>query len=113
MCSIAVRSLPSRLSYPVRAPMRCRNARFYPSRCERAGRAQSPRVLRAAWPPVDDRLWQSAAWRSDLPPGSGFRLLLQAFQLLLQGDHFQLASNDHFLELLEVEDLFLELALGL
>ena len=33
--------------------------------------------------------------------------LLQAHQLFLEGDHLQLAADDHFLEFLEVQDLFL------
>src|SRR2546425_1138063 len=44
---------------------------------------------------------------------SALRLLPHALQLLLEGDHLQLATHDHFLEFLEVQNLLLELALGL
>src|SRR5207302_4998231 len=42
-----------------------------------------------------------------------FHLPLQALELLLEGDHLQLAADDDLLELLEVEDLLLQLPLRL
>src|SRR5437763_13629888 len=44
---------------------------------------------------------------------SAFRLRPQALALLFEGDHLQLAADDHLLEFLEIQDLLLELALGL
>src|SRR5439155_699828 len=44
---------------------------------------------------------------------SGGRLLPQAVERLLQGDHLELAPDHHFLEFLEVQNLFLQLRLGL
>src|SRR2546422_90665 len=46
-------------------------------------------------------------------PLSASRLLPQALQLLLEGDHLQLAAHDHFLEFLQIQNLLLQLALGL
>src|SRR5439155_11704548 len=42
-----------------------------------------------------------------------FRLLPQALQLLFEGDHLQLAADHDLLELLQVQDLLLQLRLGL
>src|SRR5207302_1469217 len=47
-----------------------------------------------------------------LPPEPG-HFLPEALQILLEGDHLELAADDHFLELLQVQDLFLQLGLGL
>src|SRR5437867_2618898 len=44
---------------------------------------------------------------------SGFRFRPQALELLFERDHLQLAANDYFLEFLEIQDLLLELPLGL
>src|SRR3989442_1665948 len=44
---------------------------------------------------------------------SALRLLPHALQLLLEGNHLQLATHDHFLEFLEIQNLLLQLALGL
>src|SRR6266571_3028935 len=44
---------------------------------------------------------------------SALRLLPHALQLLLEGNHLQLATHDHLLEFLEVQNLLLQLALGL
>src|SRR5437870_2033678 len=48
-----------------------------------------------------------------LSRASAFRLRPQALDLLFQGDHLQLAADDYFFEFLEIQDLLLELALGL
>src|SRR2546421_3197843 len=48
-----------------------------------------------------------------LSRASAFRLRPQALELLFEGDHLQLAADDYFLEFLEIQDLLLELALGL
>src|SRR6059036_3840192 len=48
-----------------------------------------------------------------LSRASAFRLGPQALNLLFEGDHLQLAADDYFFEFLEVQDLLLELALGL
>src|SRR6267378_2997810 len=42
-----------------------------------------------------------------------FRVLPQALQLLFEGDHLQLAAHHDLLELLQVQDLLLQLRLGL
>src|SRR5205807_10480245 len=44
---------------------------------------------------------------------SAFRLRPQTLELLFEGDHLQLAADDYFFEFLEIQDLLLELALGL
>src|SRR5256885_10068508 len=48
-----------------------------------------------------------------LSRASAFRLRPQTLELLFEGDHLQLAADDYFLEFLEIQDLLLELALGL
>src|SRR5439155_944090 len=48
-----------------------------------------------------------------LSAASAFRLGPQALELLFEGDHLQLAAGDYFLEFLEIQDLLLELPLGL
>src|SRR5207244_10736161 len=45
-----------------------------------------------------------------LEPG---HFLPEALQVLLEGDHLELAADDHLLELLEVQELLLQLGLGL
>src|SRR5882724_11609202 len=91
MCSMAFRWLARRLLDSLRSPMMCSMARRCSSRWRRrrSGIAMRPSALSAS------------------------RLLPQALQLLLEGDHLQLAADDHFLEFLEVQNLLLQLALGL
>src|SRR5437870_3855331 len=48
-----------------------------------------------------------------LSRASAFRLRPQTLELLFEGDHLQLAADDYFFEFLEIQDLLLELALGL
>src|SRR2546425_2865154 len=123
MCSMALRWLARRLFDTFRSPMMCNIAR----RCSSRFRRRSASVSTCA------RSWLSApvAARRSVTPGcrSVFTIsgilrshpsgslpsdfFLQGFELLFEGDHLQLAADDHFLELLEIQNLLLQLALGL
>src|SRR3989442_303881 len=124
MWSIALRWLPRRLLTSLRSPMMWSMAR----RCWSGLRRRSPGSLTCSWRPVGDSSRSSstaASGRRSLTRGhsvpSGLlplgrpplQLFPQAFQLPLEGDHLELAADDHLLELLEVQDLLLQLGLGL
>src|SRR2546428_786592 len=124
MWSIALRWLPRRLLTSLRSPMMWSMAR----RCSSRLRRRSSSSLTCSWRPVGDSSRSSstaASGRRSLTRGhsvaSGLlplgrpplQLFPQAFQLPLEGDHLELAADDHLLELLEVQDLLLQLGLGL
>src|SRR2546426_608073 len=46
--------------------------------------------------------------RSDPPRPEPLDFLAQALQVLLEGDHLQLATDDYFLEFLQIQDLVLQ-----
>src|SRR3989441_337590 len=124
MWSIALRWLPRRLLTSLRSPMMWSMAR----RCSSRLRRRSSSSLTCSWRPVGDSSRSSstaASGRRSLTRGhsvpSGLlplgrpplQLFPQAFQLPFEGDHLELAADDHLLELLEVQDLLLQLGLGL
>src|SRR5207249_2020957 len=61
--------------------------------------------------PEPRRPWTPEPSRLAPVPLVALELLAEGLHLLLQGDHLELATHDHFLELLEVEDLLLQLRL--
>src|SRR5439155_13320069 len=87
------RSICSRSAAGRARPRRCRHPR-----CRRS-RRRTPQLLRSSG---------RGAGRLEL-----LVLPLEVLELLLERDHFQLAADDDLLELLEVEDLLLQLGLGL
>src|SRR5207247_879935 len=103
----------------LRSPMMCSIARRCSSRWRRRRSSVSTRARSslAAAPDSGTAGWRSSVMLSGIamrPSAlSASRLLPQALQLLLEGDHLQLAADDHFLEFLEVQNLLLQLALGL
>src|SRR5262245_47287763 len=113
MCSIALRWSPSRRFDSFRSPMMWISARrrssawltrsWSSSICSSSAAASSPR--------------RCGSGCADIALGAvGPECLdfgLEALELLLERDHLQLAADDDLLELLEVEDLVLELGLGL
>src|SRR5207249_2651822 len=119
MCSMAFRWLARRLLNSFRSPMMCSIARRCSSRWRRRRSSVSTcaRSSLAAAPGSATPGWRSSVTLSGiamrLSALSASRLLPQALQLLLEGDHLQLAADDHFLEFLEVQNLLLQLALGL
>src|SRR5437773_5731155 len=119
MCSMAFRWLARRLLDSLRSPMMCSIARRCSSRWRRRRSSVSTcaRSSLAAAPDSGTAGWRSSVMLSGIamrPSAlSASRLLPQALQLLLEGDHLQLAADDHFLEFLKVQNLLLQLALGL
>src|SRR5258705_9634 len=119
MCSMAFRWLARRLLDSFRSPMMCSIARRCSSRWRRRRSSVSTcaRSSLAAAPDSGTVGWRSSVTLSGIamrPSAlSASRLLPQALQLLLEGDHLQLAADNHFLEFLEVQNLLLQLALGL
>src|SRR3989442_8760617 len=124
MWSIALRWLPRRLLTSLRSPMMWSMAR----RCSSRLRRRSSSSLTCSWRPVGTSGRSSStapSGRRSLTRGhsvpSGLlplgrpplQLFPQAFQLPFEGDHLELAAHDHLLELLEVQDLLLQLGLGL
>src|SRR2546427_761057 len=116
---MAFRWLARRLLDSFRSPMMCSIARRCSSRWRRRRSSVSTcaRSSLAAAPDSGTVDWRSSVTLSGIamrPSAlSASRLLPQALQLLLEGDHLQLAADDHFLEFLEVQNLLLQLALGL
>src|SRR2546425_1135525 len=119
---MAFRWLARRLLNSFRSPMIWSNARRCSSRARRRRSSVSTwarkRLSAVAVAPGSVTVAsRSSVTISDIAirssPRSVLRLLPQALQLLFQGDHLQLAPDHHLLELLEVEDLFLQLGLGL
>src|SRR5437773_2322346 len=119
MCSMAFRWLARRLLDSLRSPMMCSIARRCSSRWRRRRSSVSTcaRSSLAAAPDSGTAGWRSSVMLSGIamrPSAlSASRLLPQALQLLLEGDHLQLTANNHFLEFLEVQNLLLQLTLGL
>src|SRR5436309_3274636 len=119
MCSMAFRWLARRLLDSLRSPMMCSIARRCSSRWRRRRSSVSTcaRSSLAAAPDSGTAGWRSSVMLSGIAMRpfalSASRLLPKALQLLLEGDHLQLAADDHFLEFLEVQNLLLQLALGL
>src|SRR5438132_840207 len=119
MCSMAFRWLARRLLNSFRSPMMCSIARRCSSRWRRRRSSVSTcaRSSLGAAPGSGTAGWRSSVTLSGIAMRSSVlsasRLLPQALQLLLEGDHLQLAADDHFLEFLEVQNLLLQLALGL
>src|SRR5712691_9746547 len=124
MWSIALRWLPRRLLTSLRSPMMWSMA----WRCSSRLRRRSSSSFTCSRRPVGDSSRSSstaASGRRSLTRGhsvpSGLLplgrpplpLFPQAFQLPLEGDHLELAAHDHLLELLQVQDLLLQLGLGL
>src|SRR5439155_211006 len=118
---MAFRWLARRLLNSFRSPMIWSNARRCSSRARRRrssvstwARKRLSAVLAPGSVTVASR---SSVTISDIAirpsPRSVLRLLPQALQFLFQGDHLQLAPDHHLLELLQVQDLFLQLGLGL
>src|SRR5881628_21484 len=118
MWRMAFRWLARRLLNSFRSPMMCSIARRCSSRWRRRRSSVSTcaRSSLAAAPGSATPGWRSSVTLSGiamrLSALSASRLLPQALQLLLEGDHLQLAADDHFLEFLEVQNLLLQLALG-
>src|SRR5207249_600523 len=118
MCSMAFRWLARRLLNSFRSPMMCSIARRCSSRWRRRRSSVSTcaRSSLAAAPGSATPGWRSSVTLSGiamrLSALSASRLLPQALQLLLEGDHLQLAADDHFLEFLQIQNLLLQLALG-
>src|SRR5206468_636253 len=118
MCSMSFRWLARRLLDSLRSPMMCSIARRCSSRWRRRRSSVSTcaRSSLAAAPDSGTAGWRSSVTLSGIamrPSAlSASRLLPQALQLLLEGDHLQLAADDHFLEFLEVQNLLLQLAFG-
>src|SRR5437867_5888698 len=119
---MAFRWLARRLLNTFRSPMIWSNARRCTSRARRRRSSVSTwarkRLSAAAVAPgsvtVASRCSVTISDIAIRPsPRSVLRLLPQALQLLFQGDHLQLAPDHHLLELLQVQDLFLQLGLGL
>src|SRR5438445_2821882 len=94
-------------------------ARRWSSRCRRRRSsvstwARSPLAAGAAAPGSVTAVSVAISCITIGPPHpSGGRLLPQAVERLLQGDHLELAPDHHLLEFLEVQDLLLQLRLGL
>src|SRR5213593_3665806 len=119
MCIMALRCWPSRLLSSFMSPMMWRSAQ----------RRSSPRRTRCSSPFTCSRrrAWVSrrpstlvSAGDSSADSGTvtlapvhlhALELLAEGLHLLLQGNHLELATHDHLLELLEVEDLLLQLPL--
>src|SRR3989442_8876634 len=114
MCSMAFRWLARRLLDSFRSPMMWSIARRCSSRLRRRRSSISmcARSRRSAPRPRWDLLSRCLASPSGTPGPQPSDVFLDVLQLLLEGDHLQLAAHDHFLELLEVQDLLLQLALG-
>src|SRR5258706_378560 len=118
MCSMAFRWLARRLLNSFRSPMMCSIARRCSSRWRRRRSSVSTcaRSSLAATPGSGTAGRRSPATLSGIAmrPSSlsAPRLLSQALQLLLEGDHLQFAADDDLLEFLEVQNLLLQLALG-
>src|SRR5213594_3322661 len=119
---MAFRWLARRLLNSFRSPMIWSNARRCSSRARRRRSSVSTWARKrlsaiAVAPGSVTVASRSSVTISDIAirpsPRSVLRLLPQALQLLFQGDHLQLAPDHHLLELLEVQDLFLQLGLGL
>src|SRR6266850_1129752 len=119
MCSMAFRWLARRLLNSFRSLMMCSIARRCSSRWRRRRSSVSTcvRSSLAAAPGSGTAGWRSSVTRSGIAmrpsPLSASRPLPHALQLLLESDHLQLAADDHFLEFFEVQNLLLQLALGL
>src|SRR5437879_939504 len=119
---MAFRWLARRLLNSFRSPMIWSNARRCSSRARRRRSSvftwARKRLSAVAVAPGSVTVAsRSSVTISDIAirssPRSVLRLLPQALQLLFQGDHLQLAPDHHLLKLLEVQDLFLQLGLGL
>src|SRR5437762_1171311 len=119
---MAFRWLARRLLNSFRSPMIWSNGRRGSSRARRRRSSVSTwarkRLSAAAVAPGSVTVAsRCSVTTSDIAirpsPRSVLRLLPQALQLLFQGDHLQLAPDHHLLELLQVQDLFLQLGLGL
>src|SRR3989442_1308361 len=118
MCSMALRWLARRLLNSFRSPMMWSIARRCSSRLRRRRSSVS----------TCSRSWLAAAAGSGTAGGpssvtmsevvtrpsplSASRLLAQALELLLEGDHLRLAAHAHFLDFLQIQNLLLQLALG-
>src|SRR2546427_614938 len=116
---MAFRWLARRLLDSFRSPMMCSIARRCSSRWRRRRSSVSTcaRSSLAAAPDSGTVDWRSSVTLSGIamrPSAlSASRPLPHALQLLLESDHLQLAADDHFLEFFEVQNLLLQLALGL
>src|ERR671923_27168 len=111
MCSMALRWLARRLLDSFRSPMMWSIARRCSSRLRRRSSSVSTWARRRPSAVAAGSGSVTASTRSAVTALS-LRLDSQALQLLLEGDHLQLAAHDHFLEFLEIQDLLLQLALG-
>src|SRR5438552_3443256 len=119
---MAFRWLARRLLNSFRSPMMWSMARRWSSRFRRRRSsvstcARSRRSAVTAAPGSATAACRSCVAVSGIPitlsAASAFRLGPQALELLFEGDHLQLAADDYFLEFLEIQDLLLELPLGL
>src|SRR5438552_765539 len=119
---MAFRWLARRLLNSFRSPMMWSMARRWSSRFRRRRSsvstcARSRRSAVTAAPGSATAACRSCVAVSGIPitlsAASAFRLGPQALELLFEGDHLQLAADDYFLEFLEIQDLLLELTLGL
>src|SRR2546421_718562 len=94
-------------------------ARRWSSRCRRRRSsvstwARSPLAAGAAAPGSVTAVSVAISCVTIRPsPTSGGRLFPQAVERLFQGDHLQFAPDHHLLEFLQVQDLLLQLRLGL
>src|SRR5256885_1661528 len=94
-------------------------ARRWSSRCRRRRSsvstwARSPPAAGAAAPGSVTAVSVAISCVTIRPsPTSGGRLFPQAVERLFQGDHLQFAPDHHLLEFLQVQDLLLQLRLGL
>src|SRR5438093_751800 len=116
MCSMAFRWLARRLLDSLRSPMMCSIARRCSSRWRRRRSSVSTCARSSlAAAPDSGTVGRSSVTLSGIamrPSAlSASRLLPQALQFLLEGDHLQLAADDDFLEFLEIQNLLLQLAL--
>src|SRR5438552_4149206 len=119
---MAFRWLARRLLNSFRSPMMWSMARRWSSRFRRRRSsvstcARSRRSAVTAAPGSATAACRSSVAVSGiaitLSAASAFRLHPHALQLLFEGDHLQLPADHYFLEFLEIQDLLLELALGL
>src|SRR2546430_2041018 len=110
-CSMAFRWLARRLLNSLRSPMMWSMARRCSSRFRRR-RSSVSTCARSRCSAVRCSVAVSGI-AITLSRASAFRLRPQTLELLFEGDHLQLAADDYFFEFLEIQDLLLELALGL
>src|SRR6266550_3589952 len=108
---MALRWLARRLLNSLRSPMMWSMARRCSSRFRRR-RSSVSTCARSRCSAVRSCVAVSGI-AITLSRASAFRLGPQALELLFEGDHLQLAADDYFFEFLEIQDLLLELALGL